>query len=107
MIAEQALARLGPRAVVAAHVHPEVAWGSVAIDEGAVNASCDAIEIEIRGEPTHGAYPHRGRDPVLALSEAVLALHAAPGRRIDPLPPAPAANRDPGAASARDAAPPP
>jgi len=88
MIAEQALARLGPRAVVAAHVHPEVAWGSVAIDEGAVNASCDAIEIEIRGEPTHGAYPHRGRDPVLALSEAVLALHAAAGRRIDPLRPA-------------------
>jgi len=88
MIAEQALAGLGPRAVVAAHVHPEVSWGSAAIDEGAVNASCDAIEIEIRGEPTHGAYPHRGRDPVLALSEAVLALHAAAGRRIDPLRPA-------------------
>jgi amidohydrolase len=88
MIAEQALAGLGPRAVVAAHVHPELAWGSVAIDEGAVNASCDAIEIEIRGEPTHGAYPHRGRDPVLALSEAVLALHAAAGRRLDPLRPA-------------------
>jgi amidohydrolase len=88
MIAEQALARLAPRAVVAAHIHPEVAWGSVAIDEGPVNASCDAIEIEISGEPTHGAYPHRGRDPVLALSEAVLALHAAAGRRIDPLRPA-------------------
>ena len=79
---------LAPRAVVAAHVHPEVAWGSVALDAGAVNASCDAIEIEIVGEPTHGAYPHLGRDPVLALSEAVVALHAAAGRRIDPLHPA-------------------
>jgi amidohydrolase len=74
--------------VVAAHVHPELPWGSVAIDAGAVNASCDAIEIEISGEPTHGAYPHRGRDPVLALSETVVALHAAVGRRIDPLWPA-------------------
>ncbi|MEA2215782.1 MAG: hypothetical protein QOK19_1343 [Solirubrobacteraceae bacterium] len=88
LIAEQALGRLAPRAVVAAHVHPEQPWGSVAIDAGAVNASCDAIEIEITGEATHGAYPHRGRDPVLALSEAVVALHAAVGRRIDPLWPA-------------------
>jgi amidohydrolase len=88
LIAELALARLAPRAVLAAHVHPELPWGSVAIDPGAVNASCDAIEIEITGEPTHGAYPHRGRDPVLALSETVVALHAAVGRRIDPLWPA-------------------
>jgi amidohydrolase len=85
LIAEQVLDRLAPRAVVAAHVHPELPWETVAVDEGAVNASCDEIEIEIVGEPAHGAYPHRGRDPVLALSEAVLALHAAVGRRIDPL----------------------
>lgn len=88
MIAEEALGRLGPRAVVAAHIHPELPWGSVALDAGPVNASCDAIEIEISGETTHGAYPHLGRDPVLALSEVVLALHAAAGRRVDPLHPA-------------------
>ncbi len=87
-VAQEALGALAPRAVVAAHVHPELPWGSVGIDAGPVNASCDAIEIEIEGEPTHGAYPHRGRDPVLALSEAVLALHAAVGRRVDPLYPA-------------------
>ena len=74
--------------MLAAHVHPELPWGSVALDAGAVNASCDAIEIVIEGEPTHGAYPHLGRDPVLALCEAVLALHAAAGRRVDPLHPA-------------------
>ena len=53
-----------------------------------MNASCDAVEIVIEGEPSHGAYPHRGRDPVLALCEAVLALAAAAGRRVDPLHPA-------------------
>jgi amidohydrolase len=84
LIAEQALGRLAPRAVLGAHIHPELPWGSVAIDAGAVNASCDAIEITIHGEPSHGAYPHRGRDPVLALCQAVLALHAAAGRRVDP-----------------------
>ncbi len=88
MIAEQALGDQAPRAVLAAHVHPELPWGTVAIDTGTVNASCDAVELVIEGEPSHGAYPHRGRDPVLALCEAVLALAAAAGRRVDPLHPA-------------------
>ncbi len=88
LIAEQALARIAPRAVLAAHVHPELPWGAVALNPGAINASFDALEIRVEGEPSHGAYPHRGRDPILALSEAVVALHASVGRRIDPLHPA-------------------
>jgi len=52
------LAELAPAAIVAAHVHPELRWGTVALDEGTVNASCDAVEIVVEGEPTHGAYPH-------------------------------------------------
>ncbi len=79
------LALIGPAAVVGAHVHPELPWGAVAIDAGAVNASCDAIEIVIEGKPSHGAYPHHGRDPILALAEVIVSLHAQVGRRIDPL----------------------
>ncbi len=79
------LAELAPAAIVAAHVHPELRWGTVALDEGAVNASCDAVEIVVEGEPTHGAYPHHGSDPILALAQIVVALHAQVGRRIDPL----------------------
>jgi len=88
LIAEADLRGHAPGAVVAAHVHPDLRWGSVAIDPGPVNASYDALEIEIEGAATHGAYPHLGSDPVLALAEAVVALHAAAGRRIDPLHPA-------------------
>jgi amidohydrolase len=87
-IARAELAALGPTAVVAAHIHPEIRWGAVALDAGTVNASCDAFELTIEGGPSHGAYPHHGRDPVLALSHAVLALHAQVGRRSDPLHPA-------------------
>jgi amidohydrolase len=79
------LARAQPAAVVAAHVHPELAWGSVALDAGAVNASSDSVEITIAGEPSHAAYPHRGRDPALAIAQVVVALHARVGRTIDPL----------------------
>jgi amidohydrolase len=81
------LAALAPAAIVAAHVHPELPWGAVGLDAGAVNASCDAVEIVVEGEPTHGAYPHRGRDPILAIAAVVVALHALLGRRIDPLSP--------------------
>src|SRR6185503_87838 len=75
-------------AIVAAHVHPQLPWGAIGLDAGTVNASCDAVTIALHGEPTHGAYPHQGRDPILALAEVVVALHAQVGRRIDPLHPA-------------------
>ena len=83
--ATRSCAALAPAAVVAAHVHPELPWGAVALDPGTVNASCDAVEITVEGEPSHGAYPHRGRDPILAIAQIVVALHAQVGRRIDPL----------------------
>lgn len=86
--ARGALAQAAPAAILAAHIHPELPWGAVALDEGPVNASCDAVEIVVEGEPTHGAYPHRGRDPILALAQIVVALHAEVGRRVDPLHPA-------------------
>ena len=87
-LAAAELAALAPMAVVAAHIHPELPWGSVGLDPDTVNASCDAFEITVEGEPSHGAYPHRGRDPILAIAQVVVALHAQLGRRVDPLSPA-------------------
>lgn len=88
MLARGELAALAPAAVVAAHVHPELPWGAVALDPGLVNASSDSVEITVEGEPSHGAYPHHGRDPILALAQIVVALHAQVARRIDPHGPA-------------------
>jgi amidohydrolase len=87
-LAREDLVAIGPAAVVAAHVHPELPWGTVALDAGPVNASCDYVEIVVDGHPSHGAYPHRGRDPILAIAHVVVALHAQIGRRIDPQHPA-------------------
>jgi amidohydrolase len=87
-LAREELGRIAPAAVVAAHVHPELPWGTVALDPGPVNASCDNFEITIEGEPSHGAYPHRGRDPILALAHVIVALHSQTARRVDPLRPA-------------------
>jgi amidohydrolase len=82
------LAGAQPGAVLAAHIHPELPWGSVALDPGTVNAAHDTVELLIEGEPSHAAYPHRGRDPLLALAQIVVAIHAQAARRIDPLSPA-------------------
>jgi amidohydrolase len=87
-LARGALADVAPAAVVAAHVHPELRWGEVALDPGPVNASFDRFDVRIDGEPSHGAYPHHGRDPILALAAVVVALHAQVGRRLDPIHPA-------------------
>ena len=86
-LAREGLGAITPSAVVAAHIHPELPWGTVALDPGAINASSDSVEISVEGEPSHGAYPHHGRDPILALAQIVVTLHAQLARRIDPLSP--------------------
>jgi amidohydrolase len=75
------------RAVVAAHVQPRVAAGTVAADGGAVNASREEVRVVIRGRGGHGAYPHLAVDPVPALCHAVLALQDTLRRTVDPMHP--------------------
>ena len=87
-LAGDELRTLAPAAVVAAHVHPGLPWGTVALDPGTVNASCDNIEITVEGEASHGAYPHLGHDPVLAIAHIVVGLHSQIARRVDPQDPA-------------------
>ena len=71
-------------AVVAVHVHPGVPWGTVRVEAGPVNASCDYLRISIEGFGGHGAYPHLARDPIVALSHAIVALQSLVSRRLDP-----------------------
>jgi amidohydrolase len=72
-------------AIVAAHVHPEVPWGALSVEAGPVNASSDNLRITVEGSGGHGAYPHRARDPILALSHVVVALQSLLSRRLDPM----------------------
>jgi amidohydrolase len=72
-------------AIVAAHVHPEVPWGTLSVEAGPVNASSDNLRITVEGSGGHGAYPHRARDPILALSHVVVALQSLVSRRLDPM----------------------
>jgi amidohydrolase len=75
------------RAVVGIHVQPVLALGEVSAAPGAINAAANNFDIIVRGRPAHGAYPHLGRDPVLAASAIVLALQQLVSRRMDPMRP--------------------
>lgn len=75
------------RAIVGVHVQPVLPQGTVAAAPGPINAAASNFDVIVRGRPAHGAYPHLGRDPILAASAIVLALQQLVSRRIDPMQP--------------------
>ena len=85
VMASGVLSELGARAVVAAHVQPQVAAGVVAVTPGIVNASADHFDLVVRGHGGHAGYPHTVRDPVVAVAAVILALQQLASRRIDPV----------------------
>ena len=83
--ADPAFTAHGVGAVLAVHVQPELPRGVVSVRGGPVNASSDEIEIVVHGRGGHGGYPHRTRDPVLALAQVVAGVHHVVSRRVDPM----------------------
>ncbi|UPK76321.1 M20 family metallopeptidase [Nocardioidaceae bacterium SCSIO 66511] len=74
--------------MIGAHVQPLLERGQVACSGGSVNASSDEFQVVISGEGGHGAYPHLGADPVLALSHFVTMVQQVVSRESDPMAPA-------------------
>lgn len=69
------------------HGWPWLPLGTVGIREGVFFAASDRFSITVRGRGTHAAWPHDGRDPVLAASAIVMALQQIPARDRDPAEP--------------------
>lgn len=82
--------RVGPRvaAVFGLHGWPSLKVGLVATRPGPLLASTDNFTVTFRGKGCHGAYPHLGRDPVVAAAEAVVSLQQVVSRDLDPTEPA-------------------
>ena len=80
---------IGPRVerVFGLHGWPWLPLGSVGIKEGVFFAASDRFTVTVRGRGTHAAWPHDGRDPVLAASAIVMALQQIPARDRDPAEP--------------------
>lgn len=71
-------------AAFALHVMPELDVGWLAGTGGPVWASSDVFEVVVKGQMAHAAFPHQGRDAVLAASQIVVALQQIVARELDP-----------------------
>jgi amidohydrolase len=77
-----------PDYALAFHVSSGDVAGKINVSEGSPYAGADTVDIIIHGVGTHGAAPHRGKDPIVLGSQIVLALQTLVARELPP--------RDPG-----------
>ena len=70
-------------AIFALHVSSLLESGRIGWCEGPIFASTDRFIIDIKGQRTHGAYPHTGLDPIPVAAQLVLALQSIVSREID------------------------
>jgi amidohydrolase len=87
VVSSAELAAVPVGAFVAVHLHASLPPGTIAVQGGPVNASSDALTVTIEGRPAHAAYPHMGRDPIVAAAATVMALQHLVSRRMDPMRP--------------------
>ncbi len=77
-----------PEYAFALHISSSHVAGAINVLEGSPFAGADTVDIIVHGMGTHGASPHRGKDPVVLGSKIVLALQTLVSRELPP--------RDPG-----------
>jgi amidohydrolase len=78
--------RIGPkvRAVFAFHGWPGMPVGVISTKPGPLLAATDIFAATFVGKGCHGAFPHLGRDPIVAAAEAVVNLQQFVSREMDP-----------------------
>jgi amidohydrolase len=86
MVQDGAMA--GVDAVLALHVHAGSPVGEITLNAGPSSAGVDTFWATIIGQGAHGAYPHKGLDPIYLAGHVILALHGIISRRLDPFDPA-------------------
>lgn len=89
MLAEGLFERFArPDYNLALHVSSSMQAGTVGAVSGYHMANVDSVDIVVRGQGGHGAYPERSRDPVVAAAGLVQALQTIVSREISPREPA-------------------
>ncbi|MDJ0941328.1 MAG: amidohydrolase [Woeseiaceae bacterium] len=73
-----------PDYALAFHVSAGDVAGVINVSEGSPYAGADTVDIIIYGVGSHGAHPHRGKDPIVLGSQIVLALQTLVARELSP-----------------------
>lgn len=69
------------------HDKADLQTGHIGVTEGYTYANVDSVNITVRGEGGHGAYPHKTKDPIVLSAEIVNALQTIASRENNPLNP--------------------
>ncbi|MDR1522382.1 MAG: amidohydrolase [Endomicrobium sp.] len=71
--------------ILALHVSPWIKSGKIGFKYNEMMAGVDQLKIEIVGKIAHGAYPHEGKDAILASSVFINMVQGIISRELDPL----------------------
>lgn len=85
MLEDGLLERFPVDEVYALHNMPGMPAGSFGGNTSSIMAAEDNFEITLTGVGSHAAMPHRGRDPLVAGAELVMAMQSLVARTVDPL----------------------
>ncbi|MFP4003143.1 MAG: amidohydrolase [Alphaproteobacteria bacterium] len=76
-----------PDFALAMHVFSLAEAGKIILKPGLAYSSSDSVDIRVHGVGSHGASPHKGKDPVMIAAHLVVALQTLVAREIPPLEP--------------------
>ncbi|MDR0800659.1 MAG: amidohydrolase, partial [Endomicrobium sp.] len=71
--------------ILGVHVSPWIKTGKIGFKFGPIMAAVDRLKIEIIGKISHGAYPHEGKDALVAASTFVNMVQCIVSRELDPM----------------------
>lgn len=75
-------------AIFGLHMFPDVEEGRIGARPGPIMAQTEEIYIDVEGQSSHGAQPHKGRDALVAACNMVMAFQTIVSRSLDPMEPA-------------------
>jgi amidohydrolase len=87
MIKEGVLDNPPVRAIFGLHVMP-LELGKIEFSSGAIMASSDHFVITIKGESSHGANPHEGKDAITMAAQVIMSIQTIVSRNLDATDPA-------------------
>ncbi len=73
-----------PDFVLGLHDDAEIAAGQVGVTEGYCYANVDSVDVSVKGQGGHGAYPHKTKDPVVLAAEMISAWQTIASRETNP-----------------------
>lgn len=73
---------------LAIHVSADIPAGKIGTVKGFAMANVESVDILVKGQGGHGAYPHNTKDPIVLASQIIQSLQTIVSRETSPLEPA-------------------